>query len=127
MPAACDEIDQGEEEGISIYPSKTSTRILVKNGEITGVEFLDVESFSFDEDKNPQIEVVENSQHIFEADTVIFAIGQRPEIPDSFGLDTTANHLIEVDSYTFNTNKEGVNVYESTSMRWFAVVSRPKL
>jgi len=108
MPAACDEIDQGEEEGISIYPSKTSTRILVKNGEITGVEFLDVESFSFDEDKNPQIEVIENSQHIFEADTVIFAIGQRPEIPDSFGLDTTANHLIEVDSYTFNTNKEGV-------------------
>jgi NADPH-dependent glutamate synthase beta subunit-like oxidoreductase len=108
MPAACDEIDQGEEEGISIYPSKTSTRILVKNGEITGVEFLDVESFSFDEDKNPQIEVIENSQHIFEADTVIFAIGQRPEIPDSFGLDTTANHLIEVDSYTFHTNKEGV-------------------
>jgi NADPH-dependent glutamate synthase beta subunit-like oxidoreductase/Pyruvate/2-oxoacid:ferredoxin oxidoreductase delta subunit/ferredoxin len=108
MPAACDEIDQGEAEGILVHPSKTSTRILSENGKITGVEFLDVESFTFDEDKNPQIEVVENSQHVLEADTVIFAIGQRPEIPEGFGLDTAANHLIELDSYTFNTSREGV-------------------
>jgi NADPH-dependent glutamate synthase beta subunit-like oxidoreductase/ferredoxin len=108
IPAACDEIDQGEEEGISIHPSQTSTRILIENGEIKGVEFLDVESFSFDEDKNPQIEVVENSHHFIEADNVIFAIGQRPEIPEGFSLDTAANHLIEVDSYTFNTSREGV-------------------
>lgn len=108
MPAACDEIDQGEEEGIFLHPSKTSTRILSKDGKITGVEFLDVESFSFDEDKIPHVEVVENSQHVLEADMVIFAIGQRPEIPEGFGLDTASNHLIEVDSYTFSTNREGV-------------------
>jgi len=108
MPAACDEIDQGEEEGITIHPSRTFTRILSDNGNITGVEFLNVESFSFDEDKNLHIEVVESSLHVLEADTVIFAIGQRPDIPDGFGLDTTANHLIELDSYTFSTNREGV-------------------
>jgi formate dehydrogenase beta subunit len=108
IPAACDEIDQGEEEGIFVHPSKTSTRILSENGKITGVEFLDVESFSFDEDKNAQIEVIENSQHALEADTVIFAIGQRPEIPEGFGIDTAPNHLIELDSYTFCTSREGV-------------------
>jgi NADPH-dependent glutamate synthase beta subunit-like oxidoreductase/ferredoxin len=108
MPAACDEIDQGEEEGIMVHPSKTSTRILSENGGITGVEFLDVESFSFDEDKIPHIEVVENSQHILEADTVIFAIGQRPEIPEGFGFETSENNLIEIDSYTLNTSREGV-------------------
>lgn len=108
MPAACDEIDQGEEEGIFINPSKSFTQILSENGKIAGVEFLDVESFSFDEDSNPQIEVVENSHHVLEADTVIFAIGQRPEIPDGFGLDITANKLIELDSYTFTTSREGV-------------------
>jgi NADPH-dependent glutamate synthase beta subunit-like oxidoreductase len=108
MPAACDEIDQGEEEGITLQPSKTSTRILSENGKITGVEFLDVESFSFDEDKNPQIEVIENSEHVLEADTIIFAIGQRPEIPEGFGLETGANKLIEIDSYAFNTSREGV-------------------
>ncbi len=108
MPAACDEIDQGEEEGISIHPSQTPTQVLSENGSITGVEFLDVESFSFDEDKNLEIEVRQNSHHVLEADTVIFAIGQRPEIPDGFGLDTNAGHLIEVDSYTFDTGREGV-------------------
>lgn len=108
MPAACDEIDQGEEEGIFINPSKSFTQILSENGKIAGVEFLDVESFSFDEDSNPQIEVIENSHHVLEADTVIFAIGQRPEIPDGFGLDITANNLIELDSYTFTTSREGV-------------------
>ena len=72
------------------------------------MEFLDVESFTFDEDKNPQIEVIENSQHVLEADTVIFAIGQRPEIPEGFGLDTAPNNLIEIDSYTLSTSREGV-------------------
>ena len=108
LPAACDEVKQGEEEGILINPSKTFTQILCQNGKIAGVEFLDVESFSFDEDKNPQIEVIENSQHVLEADTVIFAVGQRPEIPDGFGLVTAANNLIELDSYTFSTSREGV-------------------
>lgn len=108
MLAASDEIEQGEEEGISLNPSKTPTRVLSENGKITGVEFLDVESFSFDEDKNLEIETRENSQQVIEGDTVIFAIGQRPEIPEGFGLDTTAGNLIEVDSFTFDTSREGV-------------------
>ncbi len=108
MPASDDEVSQGEEEGIVIHPAKSFTRILSENGVITGVEFLDVASLSFDEDKNPSIEVIENSGHILEADTVIFAIGQRPEIPQGFGLDTGSNNLIEVDSFTFGTSKEGV-------------------
>ena len=107
MPAACDEIDQGEEEGITIYPSRTFTGILSDNGRIKGVEFLDVESFSFDEDKNLSIESVENSHHVIEGETVIFAIGQRPEIPEGFGLDT-AGGLIELDPYTFATNRDEV-------------------
>jgi formate dehydrogenase beta subunit len=72
------------------------------------VEFLEVESFSFDEDKNLELEVRQNSEQVIEADTVIFAIGQRPEIPAGFGLDTVAGNLIEVDSYTFDTSREGV-------------------
>lgn len=108
MTATADEIDQAEEEGIYINPSKTATRILTENGKITGVEFLDVVSFSFDEDKNAQIEVRENSYHVLKADNVIFAIGQQPEIPDGFGISTTAGNLIELDSYTLNTSREGV-------------------
>ena len=82
MPASDDEIKQGEEEGIMLYPARTFTRILSENGKITGVECLEVVSLTFDEEKRPQIEVKENSEHVLEADTVIFAIGQRPEIPE---------------------------------------------
>jgi formate dehydrogenase beta subunit len=108
IPAACDEIEQAEEEGISVNSSKTSTRILSENGQIKGVEFLDVESFSFDEDMNPKIEFIEDSQHIMEADTVIFAVGQYPDIPEKFDLDKTERNFIELDSYTFETSREGV-------------------
>lgn len=108
MPAACEEIDEGEEEGITVHPSRTFTRILSENGRVTGVEFLEVESFNFDEEKNLEIEVVPASHHVLEGDTVIFAVGQRPLVPEEFGLDTGAGGLIDLDPYTFTTSREGV-------------------
>jgi formate dehydrogenase beta subunit len=108
MPATKEEIEQGEEEGIKIYPGRTFRQILTENGKITGVECLEVTSLNFDEEKNPQIETGEGSEHVIEADTVIFAIGQRPEIPEGFGLEAKSGNCISVDEYTFTTNKEGV-------------------
>jgi formate dehydrogenase beta subunit len=108
MPAACDEIEQGEEEGIEVHPSLTASKILNENGKITGVECLDVKSFEFDEDGRVQLDVIESSERTLAADTVILAVGQRPEIPDGFDLDTDACCRIEVDPYTFETSTEGV-------------------
>ncbi len=108
MPAACDEIEQGEEEGVSVNPSKTSIRILCDNEQIKGVEFLDVASFSFDEDMNPRIEAIDDSHHIMEADTVVFAVGQYPDTPERFDLDKTERNFIKLDTYTFETSREGV-------------------
>jgi hypothetical protein len=108
IPAARDEIEEGVEEGISIHPSKTFTKILSENGQITGVECLEVESFEFHENGELQIEPADGSEHIIPADMVIFAVGQRPEIPDFFELDLDERGLIEVDPYTFDTSYEGV-------------------
>ncbi len=108
LPAASDEIEQGEEEGIFIHPSRTFTRIVTDAGKVTGVECLEVESFHFDEDNDLQIEVVEGSQHVLEGDTVLFAVGQVPEIPEEFDIDTDMKGLIELDEYTFDTSREGV-------------------
>lgn len=108
MPAADEEIKQGEEEGIKMFPGRTFTRVLTENRKITGVACLEVTSLAFDEDKNPQIETRENSDHILNADTVIFAIGQRPDIPEGFGVNILPNRLIEVDPFTFTTSREGV-------------------
>jgi formate dehydrogenase beta subunit len=108
MPASADEISQGEEEGITIHPARNAARIICEEGKITGVEFLDVASCGFDEDNVLQIEVVENTEQVIPADNVIFAIGQRPEIPAEFGLDTGPGGLIKLDSFTFSTGREGV-------------------
>ncbi len=108
MPAGSDEIEQGEEEGIVIEPSRTSTRILAEGGRVAGVEFLDVESCFFDEEGIPQIETVAGSARVIEADTVIFAVGQRPEIPEGFDMDKTDRGLVELDPFTFCTSREGV-------------------
>ena len=108
MRADPDEIALGEAEGILLHPSKSVNRILCNNGKVVGAEFLDVDSFAFDEDGNLQLETVEYSQQTIEADTVMFAIGQLPELPRSFDLDKRLNRFIEVDSYSFQTSREGV-------------------
>jgi len=108
IPASGDEIVQGQEEGVLIHPSKTAARILAENGRVTGVEFLDVESLHFEDDGPLQLETVEDSSSLIEADTVIFAIGQKAEIPESFEIDTDDNDRIEMDPYTGETSREGV-------------------
>ncbi len=108
MPAAEEEIAQGEEEGVIVLPSRAFTRILAEDGTVTGAEFLEVESFCFDEDGRPQIDVVAGSEHTVAADTVIFAIGQIPDIPEAFGIDTTDRRLIALDPYELSTSREAV-------------------
>lgn len=108
MPAALEEIEQGEEEGIVVHPSLTFTRVIDEKGRIQGVECLAVESLEFDEDGNPEIETIEGSEQILSSDTVIFAIGQRPEIPEAFELDTDERGYLDIDPYTFDTSVEGV-------------------
>jgi formate dehydrogenase beta subunit len=108
MVATLDEISQGEEEGVVIHNSRTFTKILSENGHTVGVECLNVDSFEFDEEGKAQINVIEGSEHLLPADTVIFAIGQRPQIPARFDLATVEGNRIEIDSFTFQTSREGI-------------------
>ncbi len=108
LPASKDELEEGEEEGLVVHPSRTAVRIFREGGQVKGIEFKEVSFFGFDEDKNAQIEVVEESRDFIEADNVIFAVGQRPDIPPDFGLELSTRKLIEVDAYSLGTNKEGV-------------------
>jgi len=108
MPAVQEEIEASEKEGILIHPSRTCTRVLSESVRITGVECLEVESFSLDDDGKAQVETIEGSEHVFPADTVIFAVGQTPDIPVGFGLEQDERHRIEIDSHTLETSREGV-------------------
>lgn len=61
-----------------------------------------------DETGRPRPVPIEGSRHIVECDTVIAAIGQRPDIPASMGLSVSDENRIHVDAETLATNRKGV-------------------
>lgn len=108
MLANDEDIREAEEEGVVLYPSRTFTKVVTEDGRVTGVECLELESFAFDDEGRLEIEASEESAHVLPADTVIFAIGQRPDIPEEWEVETVQGGLVELDSYTFNTSRDGV-------------------
>lgn len=108
MPAAPEEIEQGQKEGVVIHPSRTFTKIISEKGHVAGVECPEVESFEFVEGGQAQIRVRKGSEQVLQADTVIFAIGQRPQIPARFNLTTGPGKTLAVDPDTLNVGREGV-------------------
>ena len=107
MTADDEEIEQAIEEGIFVHPAQTFESI---SGEthVTGVNFMDVESFEFDENRRAIIKKVEGSEHSIEADTVIFAVGQRSDITEEAGLKLGRANSIAVKEGTLATDVDGI-------------------
>lgn len=93
MPADLEEIEQGQEEGIVLYPGRTFERI-TGDQHADGVELMKVKSFTFDENRRPLITKEEDSQEKLCADTIIFAVGQKPELVDAETLETNRGYLV---------------------------------
>ena len=103
MTADDEEIEQAQEEGIFVHPAQTFERITGTDC-VTGVDFMNVKSFSFDENRRAIIEKEEGSEHHIEGDTVIFAVGQRPDITEEAGLELGRANSIAVKD--IDSNKE---------------------
>ena len=102
-------IEQAKEEGIFVHPAQTFERILkTENGAVAGVGFSDIASFTFDENRCAIIEKVEGSYHEIQADTVIFAVGQRCGLAPEAGLARGRANSIAADSKTLATDVEGI-------------------
>ncbi|MFC1970571.1 FAD-dependent oxidoreductase [Chloroflexota bacterium] len=108
MLAEPEEIEQAEEEGIIVHPSSSFVKIVCKGTRATGVECLDVKSFELKEDGTAKIVTVPGSASTLPADTVIFAVGQKPEIPSQFALTTGRGNTIKADADTLATSKKGI-------------------
>lgn len=94
MTASDDEIEEGTEEGIKILNSRTFISIESNGNNAAGVKCQEVASFSFDENKRLQLQIAPDSEHIIPADTVIFATGQRAEVPKEWNLTTGRGNSI---------------------------------
>ena len=107
MLADDEEIEQAQEEGIHVHPAHTFERICGTD-HVTGVEFCNVKSFTFDENRRAIIEKEEGSNHVIEADTVIFAVGQRAQITADAGLELGRANSIAVKEGSLATSAEGI-------------------
>jgi len=111
MLADASEIEQAEEEGIVIYPSRTFTRILEQDGHVAGVDFLNLRSMEFDKEGKLHLDIIEGSEHSLAADMAIFAVGQGPDLElfsGLSGIEVTRQGTIVVDHDTLSTRHPGI-------------------
>jgi NADPH-dependent glutamate synthase beta subunit-like oxidoreductase len=107
MPAYAEEIQQALDEGIGILPSCGPKRI-VGNGKVAGVELCRCTSV-FDKAGNFNPCYDEGAARFIEADTVIVAVGQDPDlslVPQDVAISKTGT--LQVDKLTLETNVQGV-------------------
>src|SRR6266496_1112306 len=79
MPAALEEIEEAEAEGIILHPGLGPKRMLGKDGQVTALETLQTLRV-FDENRRFNPKFYEGSESRIECDTVIMAIGQAPRL-----------------------------------------------
>ena len=110
MPALEEEIHEAVEENIGLNNSWGPKRFIVKDGKVSGVEFVKCLSVKDSEGRfNPVFD--EENTMIVEADHVLIAVGQGIDwgniIKDS-NIKLNRNNTIQVDSFTLQSDEEDV-------------------
>jgi NADPH-dependent glutamate synthase beta subunit-like oxidoreductase len=110
MPAAAEEIEEAEIEGVRLHDGRGPKRVLGRGGKVVGLETVRTKRVFDAQGKfNPAFE--EHSESTIECDTVILAIGQAPRLdfltPED-GVDVSPRGLIVTDRRTSMTSAAGV-------------------
>src|SRR5262252_544052 len=110
MPAAMEEIEEAETEGITIHAGFGPKGVLGENGRVVALETLRTERVFDDNGRfNPQF--ARGSQSTIDCDTVILAIGQAPNLDflgGLIGIKLSARGLIEVNRHSLMTSVPGI-------------------
>ncbi|MBN1468406.1 MAG: FAD-dependent oxidoreductase [Fusobacteriaceae bacterium] len=106
MTATKEEIEEGIEEGIILHNSNTFLKI-IGTEKVEGIEIQKVKKFSFDDQGKAILELEENSNEIIPIDTVIFAVGQKPEGTENMDLELVRNSYIKTND-KLETNISGI-------------------
>ncbi|MCG6983077.1 MAG: FAD-dependent oxidoreductase [Deltaproteobacteria bacterium] len=111
MPASPWEIDAAEHEGIKFQFLVAPVEVIGDKGRMTGLKCLKMELGEPDASGRRRPVPIEGSEFVIEAENLIAAIGQRPDvkfIPEDGGFDITRWNTFAVDQETFQTNVPGV-------------------
>jgi NADPH-dependent glutamate synthase beta subunit-like oxidoreductase len=96
MRATVEDISEALEAGCLLHNACTFEEITEEAGKVRGVRCQRVATCTFDENGNPEICVEEDSDFVVPADTVIFAVGQRPELGQDAGLELGRGNRVVV-------------------------------
>ena len=107
MPAIPEEIEEAITEGVKFHFLAAPSRITAQEEGIK-LECIRMKLGAVDASGRRRPEPIEGSEFSMDFDTLIAAIGQRPEVPASFGLPTGRGNTIEVDRDSLATSKEGI-------------------
>ncbi len=110
MPAALEEIEEAEAEGILLHAGFGPRRVIGRNGAVSGLEVVKTK-WVFDATGrfNPAFE--DHSESIIECDTVILAIGQTTKLDflqPQDGVEVSPRGLIAADAKSLATTAPGV-------------------
>ena len=107
MPASPEEIDDALTEGVKIHFLAAPSRIISQDGKVE-LECIRMQLGAMDASGRPRPEPIKGSEFTISFDTIIAAIGQRPEVPRQFDLATGQGNVIQVNQDTLATSREGV-------------------
>jgi NADPH-dependent glutamate synthase beta subunit-like oxidoreductase/NAD-dependent dihydropyrimidine dehydrogenase PreA subunit len=110
IPAAREEIEEAEKEGIQLHTRYGPKRILGRDGKVSGIELIRA-SRVFDENRRFNPQFMEGSEEKVDCDTVVLAIGQAPDLswvrPED-NLKLTPRGVLQTDPVTLATSRADV-------------------
>ena len=106
IPASPEEIDATLEEGVEILYLTAPSKVTSENS-ILKLECLRMQLGEPDSSGRARPVPIEGSGFITELDTLVVAIGQRPQVPNELGVDVERGNVIRVDA-NMMTSREGV-------------------
>jgi NADPH-dependent glutamate synthase beta subunit-like oxidoreductase len=110
IPAAREEIEEAENEGIQLHTRFGPKRILGRDGKVTGIELIKA-SRVFDENRRFNPQFIEGSEETVDCDTVVLAIGQSADlawIQPEDNLKLTPRGTLQTDPATMATSRPDV-------------------
>jgi len=110
IPAAREEIEEAEKEGIHLHMRYGPKRVLGQDGKVSGIELIKA-SRVFDENHRFNPQFIEGSEEIVECDTVVLAIGQSAElswIQPEDDLKVTPRGTLQTDPATLATSRPDI-------------------
>ncbi|MCG2778566.1 MAG: FAD-dependent oxidoreductase [Desulfobacterales bacterium] len=107
MPASPEEIDGATAEGVEIHYLSAPSRIVSQDGKVE-LECIRMKLGAVDASGRRRPEPIKDTEFTMGFDTIITAIGQRPEIPSQFDLAIGREDVVQADPNTLATSREGV-------------------